>query len=60
VIFDSGRAKPGSRSIPVGVHAHGNWAFTRAGTYELRFKTSATSRAGRRLSDTATLTVRAS
>lgn len=53
VLFDSQRSRPGTRSIPVGVHAHGNWAFTRAGTYKLRFRMSA----GRR-ADTATLTVR--
>lgn len=60
VLFDSHRARPGSHTIRLGVHAHGNWAFTRAGTYKLRLKLSATSRAGRALSDTATLTVRAS
>ncbi|MDA0185369.1 choice-of-anchor M domain-containing protein [Solirubrobacter phytolaccae] len=53
VLFDSQRSKPGTRSIAVGVHAHGNWAFTRAGTYKLRFKMSAGSR-----SDTTTLTIR--
>lgn len=58
VLFDSKRARPGTRTIPVGVHAHGNWAFTRAGTYKLRFKMSATSRAGRSLSDRTALTVR--
>jgi len=58
VVFDSNRSRPGSRTIPVGVHAHGNWAFSRAGTYALRFKTTATARSGRRLADTATLTVR--
>jgi putative ABC transporter-associated repeat protein len=58
VLFDSKRSRPGSRTIPVGVHAHGNWAFTRAGTYRLRFKMSATSRAGRSLSDRTTLTVK--
>lgn len=58
VLFDSRRSRPGTRTIPVGVHAHGNWAFTRAGTYRLRFTMRATSRAGRSLSDTTTLTVR--
>lgn len=58
VLFDSSRSRPGTRTVPLGVHAHGNWAFTRAGTYRLRFKTSATSRSGSTLADTATLTVR--
>lgn len=58
ILFDSGRSRPGARTIPLGVHAHGNWAFTRAGTYGLRFRMSATSRSGRALSDTATLKVR--
>ncbi|MBE2315637.1 TIGR03773 family transporter-associated surface protein [Solirubrobacter sp. CPCC 204708] len=60
VLFDSHRSRPGSRAIRLGVHAHGNWAFTRAGTYRLRFTSTATARSGRRLSDTATLTVRVS
>ncbi|MDA0173632.1 TIGR03773 family transporter-associated surface protein [Solirubrobacter taibaiensis] len=58
VLFDSGRSRPGSRTIALGTHAHGNWAFTRAGTYTMRLKMSATSRSGSSLSDTATLTVR--
>lgn len=60
VVFDSGRPRPGTRTIPLGVHAHANWSFSRAGTYKLRFSSSATSRSGKRLSDTATLTVRVS
>ena len=60
VLFDSSRSRPGTRTIPAGVHAHGNWAFARAGTYRLRFRMSGTSRSGRALADTATLTVRAS
>ena len=59
VLFDSSRSRPGSRTLALGVHAHGNWAFTRPGTYKLRMKMRATARAGRALSDTATLTVRA-
>jgi putative ABC transporter-associated repeat protein len=53
VLFDSRRGRPGTRSLALGVHAHGNWAFSRTGTYKLRFRMSV----GRR-SDTATLTVR--
>jgi putative ABC transporter-associated repeat protein len=58
VLFDSSRSRPGTRNVARGVHAHGNWAFTRAGTYRLRFRMSATSRSGRALSDVSTLTVR--
>ena len=58
VLFDSTRSRPGTRNVALGVHAHGNWAFTRAGTYKRRFRMSATSRAGRSLSDVSTLTVR--
>lgn len=58
VLFSSARRVPQSRSIPLGVHAHGNWAFTARGTYRMTFTISATSRAGKRLSDTRTLTLR--
>lgn len=58
VVFDSSRSRPGSLGIRLGVHAHANWSFSRAGTYRLRFTSTATSRSGKRLSDTATLTVR--
>lgn len=58
VLFTSGRRTPQSRTIPLGVHAHGNWAFTARGTYRLTFTLSATTRAGKRLSDTRTLTLR--
>lgn len=60
VLFDSNRSRPGSRTLPVGVHAHANWAFSRAGTYRLRFRVTATARSGASLSDTATLTVQVS
>lgn len=58
VLFDSARRTPQSRAIPLGVHAHGNWAFTARGSYRLTFTLSATTRAGKRLSDTRTLTLR--
>jgi putative ABC transporter-associated repeat protein len=58
VLFSSARRTPQSRTIPLGVHAHGNWAFTARGSYRLTFTLSATSRAGKRLSDTRTLTLR--
>lgn len=58
VLFTSARRTPQSRTIPLGVHAHGNWAFTARGTYRLTFTLAATTRAGKRLSDTRTLTFR--
>ncbi|MBF6620440.1 MAG: TIGR03773 family transporter-associated surface protein [Patulibacter sp.] len=58
VLFNSAQRTPQSRTIPLGVHAHGNWAFTARGTYRMTFTLSATSRSGKRLSDTRTLTLR--
>jgi putative ABC transporter-associated repeat protein len=58
VKFDSARSRPGTLNVPANVHAHANWSFARAGTYKLRFKSTVTARSGKRLSDTATLTVR--
>lgn len=58
VLFDSDDRKPDRVSVPVGTHAHGNWAFSARGTYRLTFIIQATSAAGKKLSDTETLTVR--
>ena len=58
VMFSTGRSRPGTRRLPLGTHAHGNWAFTRPGTYRLTFRHAAVSRSGRKLGDAATLTVR--
>lgn len=56
VLFTSGRRLPQSRTLAVGTHAHGNWAFTRPGTYRLSYELSARSASGKRLRDAATLT----
>jgi putative ABC transporter-associated repeat protein len=56
VLFNSGRGLPQTYTIPVGTHAHGNWAFTKRGTYRMRFTMSVRTRGGRRQSDSATLT----
>lgn len=53
MVFDG----PGSRSIPLGVHAHANWAFTAPGIYRLTFTQSATLANGVHSSDTEVLTV---
>lgn len=55
ILFSSARSRPGSRRVPLGTHAHGNWAFTRAGRYRLTFRMSARTPGGRTLRDTATL-----
>jgi putative ABC transporter-associated repeat protein len=56
VLFNSRRGMPQGYTIPVGTHAHGNWAFTKRGTYKMRFTMSVRTRRGKRQSDTATLT----
>jgi putative ABC transporter-associated repeat protein len=58
VLFDSGRRLPQSTTIPVGTHAHGNWAFTKPGSYRLSYRLSARSASGETLSDDSTLTFR--
>jgi putative ABC transporter-associated repeat protein len=56
VLFNSGRRLPQRTTIPVGTHAHGNWAFTRRGTYRMRFTMTVRTRSGQRRRDNATLT----
>jgi putative ABC transporter-associated repeat protein len=58
VLFSSARRMPQSVSVPLGVHAHGNWAFTRRGTYRMSFMLRGTSRKGRALKATGTLRIR--
>lgn len=52
--FDGGG---GSFRIPLGVHAHANWAFTAEGIYRLRFTQTVTLPNGQASSDTETLTI---
>jgi putative ABC transporter-associated repeat protein len=56
-LFDSGDGLPDARDVPVGTHAHGNWAFTRPGTYALTFEHSAQRAGGALQTDTRTLRV---
>lgn len=58
VLFNSGRRLPQSTVIAPGTHAHGNWAFTKKGTYRLGFAMSVTTSSGARQRVTATLTHR--
>lgn len=53
VVFDG----PGSTSVPAGVHAHANWAFSAQGIYRLTFRQEATLADGRSVSDRAVLTM---
>ncbi|NHC14760.1 choice-of-anchor M domain-containing protein [Motilibacter deserti] len=57
VVFDSDDRKVDRASIPLGVHAHGSWAFSKRGTYRLTFTMSAKLVSGKNVSDTEVLTV---
>ncbi|WP_405061579.1 choice-of-anchor M domain-containing protein [Kribbella sp. NBC_01505] len=37
IIFNSADGLPDTYQIPIGTHAHGNWSFTKPGTYNLTF-----------------------
>jgi surface-anchored protein len=41
VLFDSGNGLPDTISVPIGTHAHANWAFKSAGTYTVTFQVAA-------------------
>jgi putative ABC transporter-associated repeat protein len=58
VLFTSAKRFPQSTSVPLGVHVHGNWAFTKRGTYRMSFALQGTSRAGRSLKANGTLRIR--
>ena len=57
ILFRSADGLPDSRSIALGTHAHGNWAFDRPGAYRLTFTISARLRSGEAVQDTQTLPV---
>ncbi|MFK3983564.1 TIGR03773 family transporter-associated surface protein [Micromonospora sp. NPDC050397] len=57
VVFDSANGLPDGYDIPLGTHAHGNWAFTRPGGYRLTFTQSARLASGSVSTDTQVLTV---
>uniref|UniRef100_UPI000691481C choice-of-anchor M domain-containing protein n=1 Tax=Actinoalloteichus spitiensis TaxID=252394 RepID=UPI000691481C len=56
-VFDSRDALPLGFDVPLGQHAHANWAFTAEGVYCLSFEMSATTPAGAATSDGGTLAV---
>ncbi|MER7890120.1 TIGR03773 family transporter-associated surface protein [Micromonospora sp. NPDC094482] len=57
VLFDSAKALPQQMSVPPNTHAHGNWAFSKPGLYRLAVQMSATTTAGKAVTDTKTLTI---
>jgi surface-anchored protein len=56
IIFNTADGVPDTYRVPLGTHAHGNWAFTKAGTYKATFTHSATLANGKQTADTATVT----
>ncbi|MFD0200862.1 MULTISPECIES: choice-of-anchor M domain-containing protein [Saccharothrix] len=56
VIFNSTDGLPDTLSVPLGTHAHANWAFAEPGRYRLTFAVTATGANGATLTDTETLT----
>jgi surface-anchored protein len=56
VLFDSAKKLPQQLSIPPNTHAHGSWAFTKAGVYKLSVTMSATTKTGKTVSDSKVLT----
>ncbi|QOC92501.1 TIGR03773 family transporter-associated surface protein [Micromonospora craniellae] len=57
VLFNSADSLPQRLDIPANTHAHGNWAFSEPGIYRLAFEMSATTTAGKKVTDTKTLVV---
>lgn len=57
LLFNSGDGLPDSRRVPLGTHAHGNWAFSAPGSYQLSFEMTATRPGGATTGDTQTLNV---
>lgn len=58
VLFDSADGLPDARSVALGTHAHGNWAFASAGDYRLTFEWRGERPGGEAVSDTQTLAVK--
>jgi putative ABC transporter-associated repeat protein len=56
IIFNSGDGVPDTYRIPLGTHAHGNWSFTKPGTYRATFTHTATLTTGATSTTTSTLT----
>lgn len=57
VLFNSDDGLPDRVDVPLGTHAHGNWAFSAAGLYNLDIEMAVTTAAGTRLTDREALLV---
>ncbi|ASO21521.1 surface-anchored protein [Actinoalloteichus hoggarensis] len=57
VLFDSGDGTPDSFTVPLGTHAHGNWAFSEEGVYELTLEYAGRLPSGEQVSDRGVLAV---
>lgn len=57
VLFNTRDGLPDALNVPTGVHAHGTWAFTAAGTYRLTFEHQAHRPGQPPLTDVRTLSV---
>jgi surface-anchored protein len=56
IVFNAGDGLPDSLTVPLGTHAHANWAFTEEGIYRLTFTVTATLASGETQTDTDTYT----
>jgi putative ABC transporter-associated repeat protein len=56
IVFNSGDGVPDRFEVPVGTHAHGNWAFTREGIYRVTLTYSATLASGTQVRDSEVVT----
>ncbi|WP_165984962.1 choice-of-anchor M domain-containing protein [Streptomyces sp. YIM 98790] len=54
VLFNSGDGTPDAFDVPQNTHAHGGWAFTEEGTYQVTLSMTATLSGGGKISDTET------
>ncbi len=55
LVFDGSKGYPQATKVEPNTHAHGNWAFSKAGLYRVQMQMSATSTTGEALTDTQTL-----
>ncbi|MEU6346202.1 choice-of-anchor M domain-containing protein, partial [Streptomyces sp. NPDC046977] len=56
VLYNSRDGLPDSQKVNLGVHAHGNWGFSKQGVYKLTLQLSGTLASGKTASDTRTYT----
>ncbi|MBB4662848.1 choice-of-anchor M domain-containing protein [Conexibacter arvalis] len=56
-LFDTSDGLPDARAIPLGTHAHGNWAFGAEGRYVLSFEIRARRPSGETIADARTIAV---